>query len=125
MLWNGKFTLTNKEAGEHRTIKINTAMSGSLAGRRIVSLMIGPDNCSDFMGVAFVDETGKVSVWKRHKGTEAEYVVKFCIAVLSGKIECPTEFEILESRLCRVCNRELTNPESIETGIGPVCIGRT
>ena len=25
---------------------------------------------------------------------------------------------------CRVCNRKLTTPESIESGIGPICGGR-
>lgn len=29
-----------------------------------------------------------------------------------------------ETGMCMVCSRELTNPESIESGIGPVCEGR-
>jgi len=29
-----------------------------------------------------------------------------------------------ESGRCMVCGRELTNPESIEAGIGPVCAGK-
>ena len=34
-------------------------------------------------------------------------------------------FEFLFSGTCRKCNRELTNPESIREGIGPICAGRS
>lgn len=47
----------------------------------------------------------------------ALYAVKVLAEGLTDTPEC----EVEESRTCRVCNRALTNPESIHSGIGPEC----
>lgn len=111
---NGNITLTNPKTGNHRTFLIKTAKNGGLKGKRIVSLLIGPDNTNDYLPVAFVGKTG-VSVWKRFEGTQYERVVKAL-----EKIEQFGLIVNFEGR-CRVCNKKLTTPESVKSGIGPIC----
>jgi hypothetical protein len=68
--------------------------------------------------VAFIDDDGKIDVWEKQKGT------------LNAKIvECLDRIEELGlivkfDTTCRICNRKLTNPVSIDSGIGPECAKR-
>src|SRR5262245_51390598 len=62
---NGYFTITFP-CGSHRTLRIHTQQLGQMAGKRIVSLLIGPENSTDYE--AFAELTpipGGVQVWKR------------------------------------------------------------
>jgi|SRR5215469_1134653 len=119
---NGRITIRSPRTGEHRTFKVATAKGGKLEGKRIVSLLTGSDNgdYGDWTGFGFADERG-VSVWQRHRGTAFE---KF-----GSMLQYPEHYialgcEYLVEGRCRKCNRILTHPESIETGLGPVCGGR-
>lgn len=120
---NGTFTMESKKSGEHRTFRIHTQPDDAkfAPGKRIVSILSGPDNVSSYLGVAFLeDETPKI--WRRHQGTNTEeLVLYFCRAMtedLSGQVV------IIESRRCICCNRKLTTPESCRAGIGPICANR-
>lgn len=104
----------------HRTFRVKDASSQSkLAGKRIISLLTGPDNTGDYMGVGFVTDQG-VSVWKRFS---AEGVMKDAIDILLGDVETAQMGYAMQSGNCYVCGRLLTEPESIKLGIGPVCRG--
>jgi hypothetical protein len=124
---NGKITIENTVTGQHRTFSIATVMTedSPLQGKRIISLLIGSNNESDYKGFAFVDEKG-VHVWKRMRGTDGQLSEYEKYARM---LEHPERYERkgcvyhIEGH-CRVCNRLLTVPESIQTGIGPVCAGR-
>lgn len=117
---NGFVTMVNTNTGNHRTVRIRTQPQDSrfAPGKRVVSLLVGPDNENSYRGFAFADEQGNVSVWRRFKGTDFETYARM--------IERPEQYAArgveykFEGR-CRVCNRTLTNPESIDAGIGPVC----
>lgn len=113
---DGYFTVV-LTSGERRTLRVTTVRSGNLAGRRIVKYLAGPSNETDYVGFGFVDDDG-VSLWKRYRddSTLAEAVrVLWSDPLAAGKGYA------LESENCFVCNRLLTEPESIEAGIGPVC----
>lgn len=116
--YNGKVTVKNPASGNHRTFKIHTAREGALKGMRIVSLLVGT---SDFIGLGFVKDDGTVSIWKKHKGTQHEKVL--AVLIESEKFARDHKFEYLFSVKCRICNKELTDPTSIDLGIGPVCRG--
>lgn len=79
-LQNGTYTISHPKRG-HFTVKVHTAQQGQLAGRRIISMLTGPDNTADYRGVAFWndderDHEGKrwpqAKVWSRFRGPRSE-----------------------------------------------------
>lgn len=126
--YNGTLTVTNPATGQHRTFRIKTVMKGQLKGLRVLQLLIGPDNQSDYKGFAFVQPSGRVTVWTSCKGREENGVktqsVFEQLAMIVERSAWYAQHRGLEyqySVLCRRCNRELTDPESIASGIGPIC----
>ena len=119
---NGKITISNPDSGGHRTFSIKTQPQDSrfAPGKRVVALLSGSDNQSDYTGFGFVNENG-ISVWRKKQGT--------IFAVYARMLDNPSKFEakgaeFLFSGKCRKCNRELTVPSSIKSGIGPICAGK-
>jgi hypothetical protein len=125
---NGVITIANPATGGHRTIAIRTQKADAkfAPGERIVSLLSGPDNEADYRGFAFL-KRNRVLVWKSKRATAAGS--RSVLEYLADMLERPAVYiergitYHFEGR-CRVCNRKLTTPESIESGIGPVCAGR-
>lgn len=114
---NGKITISNPNTGNHRTFQIKTVKKGNLAGKRILSMLIGPDNEQDYLGIGFVDDTG-IKIWNRHKGTLYEKTANCLLKI--EELGLISQF----STRCRKCNKPLTRPKSILTGIGAKCAGR-
>ena len=119
-------TVQNLETGNHRTFKIETLRGSWNPGKRIISLLGGPDNMRDYKGFGWV-EGSTVKVWTRFRGDNGELSVweKF------GRIlEYPTHFEgrgltfQIEGR-CKRCGRRLTTPRSLTVGYGPTCEGKS
>lgn len=153
---NGTYTVDHPERG-HFTLKLYTVQKGELAGKRILSLLVGPDNESNYRGVAFWNDAPDpiAHVWKRFRGaanlridgygwtheSHGEDGVglsttqkKLCIwadLAIRGTDEerhgywYGSGYRILLEGRCVVCNRKLTDPDSIRLGIGPVCGGRS
>lgn len=72
---NGTYTASHKEWG-YFVVKLHTVQNGDLAGKRILSLLTGPNNETDYSGAAFWDDDRKrASVWKRHRGVTSEYPI--------------------------------------------------
>ena len=118
--YNGFVTVSNPATGNHRTFRIATAQKGALKGKRIIGLLSGPDNTSDYVGFGFVNLDGTISVWHKHAGST--YVTLADILQRSEKYAAEKGLQFQFSVKCRKCNRDLTDPQSIEMGIGPVCI---
>ena len=121
---NGTITCTNPATGESRTFRIKTQSmdSGFAPGKRVLSLLTGPDNEADYTGFAFIDDRGRVSLWRSKLDTKFEQYGRFI-----ERLEYHQDkhgMQVLWAARCRVCNRQLTTVESIESGIGPVCAGR-
>jgi len=132
MLFNGTYTITH--GAEHRTYKIYTnAPDASFApGQRIVALLTGADNETDYTGFGFV-LANEIKVWKSKQGTadKPSFFDKSARMLEAfGKSDDwtnPYVFKGLTLQLekrCSKCNRKLTNPASLETGIGPECAKR-
>lgn len=150
---NGSYTVSHPERG-HFSLKLYTAKNGKLAGKRILAMLVGPDNISNYKGVAFWNDERKVAnVWRRHRGPDSRMPIdgfhwqekgwssvekKLALwADLAVRGDCTTEpgqpkghwaaegYKLMLSSRCCVCNKTLTDPESIRLGIGPVCGNRS
>lgn len=129
MLFNGVYTVIH--GAEHRTFKISTnAPDATFApGQRIVSLLTGADNEADYTGFGFVT-ANEIKVWRSKQGTAEKpsfFDKSAKMLEAFGKSDDWTNPYVfrgmslqLEKRCCK-CNRKLTNPESLATGIGPEC----
>ena len=131
---NGTFTLIWPDGDRHRTFKIRTQKPDAefAPGQRIISLMTGRDNESDYTSFGFIDESG-VHIWNSakqkpvyHNGKLAIWVtVLQDLAIYGEKSKYHNKGMTLKvSERCIVCNRKLTNPESIRSKIGPECSKR-
>ncbi|RLE17929.1 MAG: hypothetical protein DRJ50_13520 [Actinobacteria bacterium] len=143
---NGTFTVSHPTEG-HYTLKIHTAQKGKLAGRRIISQLFGPNNETDFKGVAFWEDGEKRAfVWRKHQHphsppefpldgyhwsrnrwskVEKKIAVFLCLSLRKEKgYWHGAGYSLLAEGRCVVCNRKLTTPESIRNGIGPTCAAR-
>ena len=125
--FNGKFTIESPRGG-HKTFQIKTSKRGPLKNARILSLFRGRDNTDDraYQGFAFVNSDA-VKVWRRLQGGEFEmYVTMLTSLVQYGEASqfYTKGYRLLMEKKCRVCNRTLTNPQSIKEGIGPECAGK-
>jgi hypothetical protein len=98
-----------------------------------VSLLTGPQNTADyvFLGTVFDGSRfvhGKKSFvhGKKSKvGVDAPSTRAFAgvfAALVAGRI--PRGIEVWHAGRCCKCGRTLTTPESVESGIGPVCADR-
>lgn len=145
-LHNGTYTVSHPQYG-HFTLKIHTSQNGQLAGKRIISLLTGPDNVNNYHGIAFWDdERAEAFIWNRYKHPDTKLALngmtwdpkrwtaqqqKLAIFLdLTLRVDdegTPKGFfskrgyEVQLSSHCCRCNRKLTTPESIRNGIGPQC----
>lgn len=119
---NGVWTISFP-CGTHKTLRIHTQRSGPLRGRRLVSLLIGPQNTDDYetIGELIPAEPGYF-VWKRWQGKRpGDYIG---LLVLMARGEVLEGHGLLASKTCLVCNRPLTTPTSLARLIGDECFRR-
>lgn len=127
VIHNGLYTIRNKTTGEWRTFRIKTQPEDAkfAPGKRILGLLTGPDNTSAYKGFAFVDDAG-VHVWRRYKDDKTFKALGGMLWALQidPKNKLHDTYKVDVSKRCLICNRTLTTPESLDSGIGPVCAGR-
>jgi hypothetical protein len=120
---NATVTLKSLATGKHFTYKIQEPRDGGKV--RFVKVLNGPDNHANYayMGMlagASVKRTAKSAV-----GVDAPSFKAFAWAwqrIAAGVM--PDGLEVWHDGKCGRCGRKLTHPESLETGIGPVCDAR-
>jgi len=132
--FNGKITITNRGTGEHRTFEIKTQGPEAkfAPGERVVALLTGPNNERDYAGFGFFKERSGVIVWKKKRGaarpSSFDWFADMLNVLLGGFRSVYgkdwSAYLVQHETTCLVCNRTLTEPISIQTGIGPVCRGR-
>lgn len=126
------FTLVNTATENRFTYKV-TRKSGDDADYPdrpyFVSLMTGPDNVLSYsyIGVIFPNQnfrwTSKSRVGRDSQGVRA-FDWFFNSILRNPNRELPASVDVMHHGRCGRCNRVLTVPESIETGLGPICAGR-
>lgn len=122
-----KFTLVSVATGARYTYRVTKAANDE--GPWFVSVLTGSDNEADYsyMGCVFPDKLGRVVHTRKSRiGSDAPSAKAF--AWYLSQLEAANEdalgkVEFYHSGCCGRCGRELTVPESIETGLGPVCAG--
>ena len=135
-------TLQSVPTGKHYSYKIVRAKprpyeSPSVPLRWWVSLLTGPDNSTDFQGKIgqLVQARGGSIRYARHRGVklkaEAQPIAGFVWMLdqlvedtNSSQLKLDEQILIYHSGRCGRCGRKLTDPESIRTGLGPVCRGK-
>lgn len=124
-LYNGILTLQLPDGG-HRTFRIRSGYDGTKhCGRRVVGILIGPQNTTDYQECAYLEPDG-FKMFTRVQGTAdaPKRIEEFLgiIWTIAGGETVPG-FDVMESRHCLRCNRLLTTSQSILTGLGEICEG--
>jgi len=131
MIHNGTYTLFNPKTKSHKTLKIWTRRSDSkfAPGARVLGALEG----QRFRMFAFVGPN-YITVWRKYRGgtlpslySEEERLAYILMTMLQGK---NTHYHqrgltLKASKTCRICNRTITDPVSLDLGLGPQCGGRT
>lgn len=118
---NGIITVANPATGEHRTFKVHTQPEDSkfAPGKRVVSLLTGPNNTEDFTPFGFVLSDGSVQIWMKNR-TKMFAAFAF-ILEKPEQAEAKWGMTYMWAAKCRRCNRALTTPSSVTSGLGEVC----
>ena len=104
--------------GSHRTFRVRLDRIGIYSGRRTLGLLIGPDNTDEYQTIGLVS-SDRFILWKANKGGKLEEHCSILWRLAKG--EAIAGYELLTSKRCRICMRELTDPDSIRTELGPTC----
>lgn len=115
--------------GAHHTYRVTTPAVQNADPVWFVSYLHGPDNTYDWSYLGLLKKDGRVIFTKNSKAgkdTETFQVAKWaCKIVVDGLGDTlPEGYTIRHNGHCGLCGRRLTHPESLDTGIGPVCAGR-
>lgn len=120
-------TLKSNASGSHFTYKVSKNRKDE--NMFFVSLLTGPDNEYDYnyLGLLLVHpEQNTMSFRVTHKscaGNDAASVKGFrwMLAKLNRAQDLEPQGTFQHEGSCGRCGRTLTDPQSIETGLGPVC----
>lgn len=136
MLAAGRVTLTvvSPKTGAHISIKLTAKfdnrdqvrgpkrwLSVPFAEATVVYVAVPrPDGWEDRVGAW---NPGTKDFWADKNADPARvFAFREAVRYLAGE---PTRCEVMEENRCGVCGRELTDPVSIQRGIGPECFGRS
>ena len=114
------FTVSNGK-GEHFTYRINKHKTDDIYFAKVLG---GTDRQYRYMGV--FDKNAHII----HKGTKgmsstapSVKVLQWAMKVVDGNAELPDGYKIQHEGKCGRCGKPLTDPKSIEYGLGSVCRG--
>lgn len=129
-------TIVNTTTGNHFTYSIDAPSEETEKGGirikheadiRFVKVLTGPDNENDYRYAGFFKKVFPNGWMLIHGGQKS----KIGLATQSWKALCwvinrvnhlPENVQVLHNGYCGRCGRLLTNPESLEIGIGPDCL---
>jgi hypothetical protein len=142
------FTVVSKKSGDRKTFRVRAAEDVDGSGRPhgwYVDLLIGPNNLEDYRYIGFMWERAmpkafselRTKLNKHGYANEAFSAFVWLTAMINQYIMYnarePAELaqdrqdrfermcEFHHAGMCSRCGRTLTDPESIELGIGPIC----
>lgn len=116
---NAVFTLRSGRTGQHYTYEVDAADNGEM---HFVKVRGGEDQVGHYIG--FVGKGGRMVAGKKGKGDAPSFkALDWTLAKLAAGA-MPDVLEVWHEGRCGRCGRALTDPESIETGLGPICRGK-
>ena len=131
-------TLESRRTGQRRTFKVEAiqphASAGAEAARHVVSWLHGPNNTGDYnrLGIVFDGQQWRHGStfsrpWDDAIGvdTVTHRAWQFFWERLVRRGDVASTMAVYVARRCTVCGRWLTVPESVVSGLGPVCATKT
>ena len=120
------FTLHNNERDTHLTLKARRPRGWTVESPVLIDLMVGKDNSSDFDFIGSVSPKGfyKASPKSKVEGdvkAVADRTMVWLLTKINNGVELPEALEIKGASKCCRCAKKLTNPDSVDDGMGPVC----
>lgn len=119
------FTLYNSDRQTHLTFRSRRPRGWTVDSPVLIDLMTGSDNESEFGFIGSVNNniykaSHKTKVAKDKLDVANRTMVWLLTKIINGS-ELPEALEIKGSTNCARCSRKLTNPDSIDDGLGPIC----
>lgn len=119
-LFNGCVTVTNPTTGNVQVYEIKTENWGSKEKPNKVRVLYRKDGWK-WERFACLNRQGSVSLF--HACLTSEYRAHASILSNPEAWIVKHSFEYQAECTCRICGRQLTQTDSIRSGIGPVCLG--
>ena len=129
-LFNGLITVTNTRTGNHQVYRIHTekktwkkadGVERTERFRKIAKKVTRKHGSWDFVNFAKIDDNGLVFLFPEFRDAQHRVHVSILLHPERQAEEHGLDYQV--SCTCRICGRALTHPDSIKSGIGPVCIG--
>lgn len=123
---NATVTLVSGATGARFTYRIREKEMRDGKTLHFVSLLSGPNNCEDyvFLGTIFSDAAYRHGRKSRiADSAPSARAFAWCWRFLAAG-DLPPNVEVWHEGRCGRCARVLTVPESIASGIGPICATR-
>jgi hypothetical protein len=118
------FTLRSVETQKRYTFKVSRWKKNPAVS--FVNLLTGTDNTNDYRPLGILQNNlfrgDRRSVY--NKTSECYRAFDFFYRWLQAKPEMTEKIEFWHSGRCGHCGKQLTVPESIALGIGPICAGK-
>jgi len=120
------FTLHNTERDTHLTFKARRPRGWTVESPVLIDLMVGKDNSSDFGFLGSVSPRGFYKASPKSKvdadrKVVADRTLVWLLTKLNNGVDLPEALEIKGASKCCRCAKKLTNPDSVDDGMGPVC----
>ena len=124
-----KVTMTSKTTGKHFTFKVDEGKDGDIF---FVKVLNGPNNAwnGDWLFLGFIKAdgegnrtTGFIGGRKGHPEAPSFKAFQWAVSHLDAGT-LPEALTIQHQGSWGACGRELTDPISLATGLGPICAGR-
>lgn len=116
--------------GSHVTLQFVKASFVKDRDVTAVAFLSGPDNELAYTGFAFVEQDGRVVVWRKFRDGYGRQQAALQL-LLTGDVQeahkrflDQAEAYALRSGSCMRCGKTLTVPASLHRGLGPVCAGK-
>jgi len=121
------FTLVSGATGNRFTYRVNKMKKRCDADRETyyISVLSGPDNTNDYSRIAmmFDDRLVFPRSWEISPNAPSAAALSWSLTKLQKGI-MPSNLSVHHNGHCGRCGRHLTTPESVETGLGPICAGK-
>lgn len=126
----GRAEFSLRGARHHFSYRISVAKKGKLAGQLFVYGVRGGEMREDYMGMIVGANTGnptvKLTMKTMFRAEDPQvgalvWTLKHIARAAATGGEMPAGLELWHFGHCGLCHRPLTDPDSIERGIGPVC----
>jgi len=115
---NAMATFMNRETGNKYLYRVRRTHKGAIDWERKRSWLVAMKTITGFQNIGVILWNGQ------YKGKDASQGQKVFDWVWRHQNHLPPQVEVWHIGRCGQCGRKLTDPESVERGIGPVCDGR-